>query len=317
MLSGSLARKINRRTRRKPKGWRPPPLSVEQILVWADEHHARTGRWPNVNSGFVRDDVEGTRWKSLDNALRQGTRGLPAGGSLAKLLQERRGVRNIRDLPQLSVEEILRWADAYHAARGEWPTPHSGSIPENASDNWKSIEIALRNGIRGLAKSSLARLLAEHRGRRNRKGLPPYTEEQILQWADRWHAERGTWPSQHSGPIPYVDHETWSGVNGALSTGIRGLPGGDSLPALLVRRRGARSIRYVADLDLEQIRAWATAFRNAQGRWPKATDGVIADSDGSTWQAVDLALRRGARGLPGGSSLAKLLGSGRARPPRK
>jgi hypothetical protein len=46
MLSGSLLRKIKRRRKRRPKAWRPPPLTIEQILTWADEHQskARTAR---------------------------------------------------------------------------------------------------------------------------------------------------------------------------------------------------------------------------------------------------------------------------------
>jgi hypothetical protein len=37
--------------RRKPRKRRvagPPPLTVPQILAWADAFHARTGRWPKA-----------------------------------------------------------------------------------------------------------------------------------------------------------------------------------------------------------------------------------------------------------------------------
>src|SRR5687767_12655234 len=98
MLSGSLLRKVKRRRRRRPKAWKPPPLSIDQILAWADEHHARTGDWPNVGSGRVRA-LEGPRWPTLDAALRKGSRGLPGGSSLARLLAEHRGRPNPQDLP--------------------------------------------------------------------------------------------------------------------------------------------------------------------------------------------------------------------------
>jgi hypothetical protein len=43
MLPASLLRKINRRRKRRPEAWQPPPLTINQILAWADDHHARTG----------------------------------------------------------------------------------------------------------------------------------------------------------------------------------------------------------------------------------------------------------------------------------
>jgi hypothetical protein len=63
---------------------------VEQILAWADAHHARTGRWPTSASGPVAD-APGERWRNIDGALRYGRRGLPGGGSLARLLDRHRG----------------------------------------------------------------------------------------------------------------------------------------------------------------------------------------------------------------------------------
>ena len=30
-----------------------PLLPVDQILSWADAHHRRSGRWPNLNNGPV------------------------------------------------------------------------------------------------------------------------------------------------------------------------------------------------------------------------------------------------------------------------
>jgi hypothetical protein len=53
----------------------------------------------------------------------------------------------------------------------------------------------------------------------------------------------------------------------------------------------------------------------SNGRLPQAArvtprwglPGVVADAPGETWSAVDTALRAGARGLGGGSSLARLL----------
>jgi hypothetical protein len=71
-----------------------PTLTVAVILVWADAHHGRIGRWPSCESGPVHG-AQGETWGRLDAALREGARGLPGGSSLARLLDEHR-----RDAPR-------------------------------------------------------------------------------------------------------------------------------------------------------------------------------------------------------------------------
>jgi hypothetical protein len=66
---------------------------------------ARTGDWPHRESGQIPGSL-GEKWRRVDNALVYGLRGLPGGSSLAQLLAERRGVRNIRRLPRLTEEQI-------------------------------------------------------------------------------------------------------------------------------------------------------------------------------------------------------------------
>ncbi len=99
----------------------PRPLTEEQIIAWGDAHHDKTGEWPKSDSGSISDDPCET-WKSVDGALRQGSRGLPGGSSLPRLLAERRGVRNHYDLPDLTEEQILAWADAQHERTGAGPS---------------------------------------------------------------------------------------------------------------------------------------------------------------------------------------------------
>jgi hypothetical protein len=64
------------------------PLTVEQVLAWADAHRARTGRWPSAASGPVLD-APGEHWRAIASALRYGYRGLPYRQSLARLLKGR------------------------------------------------------------------------------------------------------------------------------------------------------------------------------------------------------------------------------------
>jgi hypothetical protein len=62
-----------------------PPLTEEQILLWADAYYQRTGRRPRTNSGPIQESPEET-WLGVDTALRAGLRGLAGGSSLAQLL---------------------------------------------------------------------------------------------------------------------------------------------------------------------------------------------------------------------------------------
>jgi hypothetical protein len=224
-----------------------PPLSVRQILAWADAHHGRTGRWPCAKSQKPVRGVPGETWSGVNSALRSGWRGLPGGTTLRRLLAKHRGVRNPSALPPLSVPQVLRWADAHHRRTGRWPTMDSGPIPETANESWATVDYAAWIGSRGLPRGfTLARLLTVHRNVRNIGWLPRLTEAKILRWADRHRRRTGAWPDAHSGPITDAPGETWSRVNDALLVGRRGLSGGSSLLRLLAQRRGVRHPRALA-----------------------------------------------------------------------
>jgi hypothetical protein len=161
---------------------RLPNLSEEQILSWADAHHARTGTWPTRESGPILE-APGETWAAVDSALRNRLRGLPGGSSLALLLSRERGVRNHLSLPKLLIETILTWADAWQERTGTWPNMESGPVP-GTSETWMAIDQALKKGGRGLpGGSSLAKLLAAERGVRNVSDLPRLSRPRILSWA--------------------------------------------------------------------------------------------------------------------------------------
>lgn len=123
------------------------------------------------------------RWSAINAALQKGLRGLQGGSSLARLLAARRGVRNKKGLPHLTVRQILRWPDAYYATHGAWPQPKTkpGGIPGTNGETWLAVDTALRVGQRGLpGGSSLPQVLADHRGVRNIADLPPLPVEQVL-----------------------------------------------------------------------------------------------------------------------------------------
>ncbi len=284
-----------------------PSLTVDQILKWVDAHFHETGAWPNRKSGSVKR-VPGEKWANIDAALSQGRRTLPTGSSLAQLLAERRQVKNQQNLPALTADQILKWADAHHLRTGNWPKVLSGKVLDAPSEKWESIHLALYQGFRGLpGGSSLARLLAERRGVRNQKALPSLTVDQILKWADAHRDSTGQWPNENSGDVVDAPGEKWGNINAALANGSRGLSSGSSLPRLLQLQRGARNKKALSVLALDQILKWADAHHQETGKWPTRKSGEVKVATGEKWANIDSALCQGLRGLPHGSSLARLL----------
>jgi len=297
-----------RRHKRKPAPRpRAPELTVAQILGWADDWHARTGRWPIKSDGRIVSGL-GETWAKINSALRQGLRGLPGGSSLPRLLAQHRAVSNRKALPHFTIAGILRWADGYHQRTGNWPNRDSGPVAGDSRETWFKVDRALQNGGRGLSgRSSLAKVLARYRGVRNPANLAGYSIQAILRWADAYRDRHGRWPVKTSGPIGEAPGETWYAVTRALEEGCRGLPGGSSLAQFLEEHRGARHRNHLPEFSPEQILGWAQTYQKRTGRWPNADAGLIPDTAGDTWAAVDNALRKGTRGCPGGSSLSRLL----------
>lgn len=280
-------------------------LTEEQIVELADAHKGRTGEWPKKHSGEVLDSP-GETWSGIDAALSKGARGLPGGSSLPQLLAVRRGVRNHRQLAELTEQQILEWVDAYERRTGELPTRTSGVVLDAPGESWSAIDAALSAGLRGLpGGSSLSHLLSSTRSVRNVHSLPKLTESEILEWADVHRQETGKWPNKNSGSLP--NGETWMGIDAALKRGSRGLSGGSTLAQLLAERRGVRNVRELAELTEQQILKWIDAHKERTGEWPSKTSGAVVDAPGETWSGIDAAMRVGRRGLDGGSSLARLL----------
>jgi superfamily II DNA or RNA helicase len=280
-----------------------PNLSIEQILMWADAHRKATGKWPSMQLGKITDTEES--WAAINAALREGLRGLPGGSSLARLLESYRGARNKHNLPELSIPQILSWADKHKEINGKWPFRGAGFILETG-ENWSGIDSALKAGLRGLqGGSSLARLLEDYRGIRNRGNLPDLSISQILKWADSHFDETGEWPGSKSGAVAKTE-ETWSGIDAALRSGNRGFPGESSLTLVLKKHRNAINHLNQPDLTIAQILAWADTHFGITGKWPNQYCDSIPGTE-ETWKGVNQALMKELRGLKGKTSLAKLL----------
>jgi len=210
--------------------------------------------------------------------------------------------------PELTIDQILGWADAHYKTCKRWPIRTNGRIPGSLGETWSAIDQALRKCLRGLSfKSSLAQLLQERRGVRNRMRLPRLTMATILRWADDHHQRQGSWPTLASDKVLAVSGEHWAAIDRALRGGNRGLLGGTSLAQLLYAKRGLRSANNMPHLSEAKIVRWAMAFRRRDGIWPTRKLGTIMEAPQETWSNVNTALVQGDRGLPAGSSLAQLL----------
>lgn len=215
------------------------PLSLKQIVQWAESHKNRTGHWPRDRSGAIPESPPNT-WAGINNALIHGRRGLLGGITLAQLVARHRRVPHRRELPSLTMTQVLRWAHAHHQRAGHWPRKQSGPVHEAPHENWHAIDAAMHQGHRGLPGGvTLVQLRRQQLGGPRRRPSKPITIAQILQWADAYHKRTGDWPMRTSGPIGGGVKGTWAGVQHALQQRLRGLPK-SSLAAILLRHRNVR-----------------------------------------------------------------------------
>ena len=152
-----------------------------------------------------------------------------------------RTVKKTTQLPSLTIQKILEWADDHHKRTGKWPIRKSGTIHLAEGQTWTGIDVALKHGNRGFpGGNSLAKLLSEQRGILNRLVQKTLTIQKILEWADEHKKRTGKLPKQDSGPVQAAKGEKWMNVNAALRLGGRNLPGG-RLTREVVRRTTWRS----------------------------------------------------------------------------
>jgi hypothetical protein len=90
-----------------------------------------------------------------------------------------------------------------------------------------------------------------------------------------------------------------------------------TLAAVYARRRelklpDGRSARPVrgARLSEAQMLLWARTYHAEKGSWPSAESPPVGLPEGESWRNLDKSLRFARRGLPGGSSLSRLLRPG-------
>ena len=245
-------------------------------------------------------------------ALNLGLRGFPREWTLLAFLAEF-WRRSLDEAPDFTVDQILAWSDTWFEHTAQRPTKSSGNIPGADGIDWKIVDDTRAHGRADLpAGFSLRRLLTATRGLFHLRDQPRLTEGEILAWAHAHHKRTGTWPTRDAGWIVEAPGESWNRVNEALVQGVRGLRGGSSLPRLLAKRRKCETRQTFPPFCEVKILAWADVFYARNGRWPTPESGSIPNAPGETWSRVDSALKVGTRGLPGRSSLTRLLAERRA-----
>jgi hypothetical protein len=242
---------------------------------------------------------------------------LDGGGSLAKLLVEHRSIRRQHHVSPLSIPMILGWARCHFQRTGKFPTLRSGPLADAPGESWLIIDLALRQGQRGLAGgSSLAKLFSEFLGVSNRANRPPLSVKKILAWADAYFGRHKRWPTRNSGHVEGVPGETWRQIDKAFHRGTRKLPRDGSLAQCLAKHRGFRNKMKLPRLSIKQILAWAASHFRRTGAWPNLKSGPIAEAPSETWDGINWSLTKGRRGLRGRMTLCRLICKHRGISPR-
>lgn len=282
------------------------PLTIKQILAWADQHHEWTGRWPIRHSGPVIGQSDET-WERIADAMTKGMRGLKGDISLTRLLAKRRGAQDARRIrSNITREQIVEWARLHHLRTQTWPSRDSGRVASAPDLTWSTIHATLKRGGENLpGGESLPQLLRKEFFIWSKRGNRPLSISLIMKWADDHHSRKGRWPVVMSGQIPRQKH-TWAAINEALIHGRCGLKGGTTLATLLRAQRGAAYDKRLVRWTETQILQWAEEHFRRSGAWPTRKSGICRSAN-APWSTIDRALREGRQGLGGGSSLGALL----------
>lgn len=309
---GMTLAKLLEKERGKPKYFFRARLSNRQILDLAHSQYRKTGKWPHKHMGTVQGAPDRT-WSAINATLVKYGDEKGRRISLADLLAEGFGKRNARNLPPLTVAQLLTWADKHHQRTGVWPTRDDGGpVREAPGETWSALDACLRRGSRSLpACGGLACFLDQHRNVRNRRNQPRLTQAQLLAWCDAQKQRTGHWPTAEGGPVHGVPNEDWMSVNNALVFNRRGLRTRCTLAQFLIRHRAKRNVRHPPNLSISQILEWCDSHYERTGDWPSSLTGRVLEQPEESWQRINEVLRTGERGLPGGTTLVRLLTSKR------
>ena len=308
-----------------------PTLTEEVICKWISQFNHKYGSYPTTKHGIIEfsdDEYKGETWERIDVSLQEGNRGLPGKSSLGKLIEEKFGIRIYRKslLPSyckstlLTLDIIRFWIQSYINKYGTKPTEKRGIIEfadeEHIGITWQTVAFAMSRGTRGLQERiSLAQFIAKEFGIANHRSLEPFTTVIIKDWVSKFIKKYGRKPTANDGIIEFTksgyDNITWATLDSAFNKGSRGLIGQSSLAEFIKENFGIKNHNYPPPISLYYLDVWIKKYMNLHGRKPIVQSGIVEFVDGQykgiTWAAINSALQKGRRGLPGGISLPQYI----------
>ena len=206
------------------------PLTIAEIRdeIWT--HYEDNGKWPSTVDTYI--ERFGCTWGVLNVNLVTGYRGLPGGSSLSNEVVETKKLHGIEVVPQmdLTLDRIGESIEAFFHERGCFPSLTTDECAAGLGIKWRSVDIYLRTGQRGLpGGSSLPIEVDNIRKRLNRSPrVVPLSLDQIHAGIRAYQQRTGHWPTVTSGLIEElgINAET---LNTRLAEGKVGLSGNSSL----------------------------------------------------------------------------------------
>jgi hypothetical protein len=202
----------------------------------------------------------------------------------------------------VTISKILEVADVWYERYESWPKKSSGLISSQENLTWNTIN----NQLKRTEIGSLVNLLFLERDVRHHLKRNKLTIYQIIEWAKDHFEKTNEWPTYKSGKVLAEPSEKWSSIRSNLVHGGRGLPKGLSIEKVLFDELGVIGVRSGKQLTEQRVHSLALMHYEKIGSYPtESSDWILEGKD--SWPAISFALNYGFRGLPGGSSLAKLL----------
>ncbi len=255
-------------------------LFKDKVIEQAKKFEEMAGRLPTREDGPLPDYPD-TTWEVIEDGF------LAYAGArttLEKILIEA-GLKE-GDL-NLSEDLIYSHALLFLKKHKRWPSVISGNVVTMPGEKWMNWQAALQAGVRGLPKDSS--LFQSLKGK---------TVEQAKKFEER----AGRLPTREDESLPDYPDVTWEMIDDGFlaNQGYR-----TTLEKVLIEA-GLKE----GELNLSEnlIFDHALLYLQKHRRWPKQNSGDVETLKGERWGAsLNNCLRKGRRGLPGGSSLPLLI----------
>lgn len=283
-------------------------FSEDAIRASALDFARVNGNLPSAASPGVLSRIPSVTWRQVNDAGTRGTHGLAEGRTLHHILAP---------LRHISEDHLRQEARTIFSEHGKFPTGRSHElIPGLFGQTWRSIDALSLKGGRGLAQGrTVSKILAPLRAELKKTAVkkqrplllkPVLTECALLAAAREHFSNYWEIPTRRSKePIPLLPGESWLAIDQAGFQGHRGLMKGRTLAVIFAPLR--EELRIGIPLSKEMIIAEARAVHALHGVLPTRRTTLPLPTLHTTWEAINVALQRGLRGLPGGNSLSKLL----------